>query len=154
MMTPAALDLFLREKNASFSLIRQDTPIRTAQDGAKYFPPEKAAPTLVVQTERGLMSLIVSVQRGRLDLESIRAAAGLEKLKLADRKKVFRETGYEAGSIPLVGLDLPCIFDDRLLAFDFVYGGCGDELCTLKITPQDVKRLNPVFFTLTDEKGT
>jgi len=150
MMTVPVLHDYLQNQSAEFALIYHDAPIRTAQDGAKYFPPEKAAPTLVVQTDRGLMGLIVSVQRGRLDLDAIRAAAGLEKLKLADRKKVSRETGYEVGSIPLVGLNLPCIFDDRLLSFDYIYGGCGDELCTLKITPGDVKRLNSIFFTLSD----
>ena len=150
MMTTEALHDYLQTQGADFALIHQEAPIRTAQDGAKYFPPEKAAPTLVVQTEQGLMSLIFSAQRGRLDLDAIRLAAGLEKLKLADRKKVAKQTGYEAGSIPLVGLGLPCIFDDRLLSLDYVYGGCGDELVTLKISPKDVKRLNPVICSLTD----
>ena len=150
MLTPEALGTYLHSQNANYALIRQDVPIRSAQDAAQYYDIRFAAPTLVVQTEKGLMSLIYSAQRGRLDLEAIRDAMGLEKLKLADRKKVEKQTGYQTGSIPLVGLDLPCIFDDLLLAFEYIYGGCGDELRTLKIAPGDVKRLNPVVFTLTD----
>ena len=150
MLTSEALNQYLQEQQADYALIHQDAPILSAQDAAPYYDVRSAAPTLVVQTDRGLMSLIYSAQRGRLDLDSIRTAAGLEKLKLADRKKVEKQTGYTVGSIPLVGLELPCIFDDRLLAFSYVYGGCGDPLTTLKISPKDVKRLNSVVFTLTD----
>lgn len=148
MRTPDALEQYLLEMRADFTLIHQDAPILSAQDAAPYYDVRYAAPTLVVQTDRGLMSLICSAQRGRLDLDAIRAAAGLEKLKLADRKKVERQTGYTVGAIPLVGLDLPCLFDDRLLAFSYIYGGCGDPLVTLKISPADVKRLNPIFSCL------
>lgn len=38
-----------------------------------------------------------------------------------------------------------CIFDESLLAFNYVYGGTGDPLTTLKIAPGDVKRLNKVI---------
>lgn len=149
-MTLETLDRYLQGQHADYELIRQETPILSTQDAALYFDTRYAAPTLVVQTESGLMALIASAQRGRLDFEAIREQMGLTKLKSADRKEVEKATGYQAGSIPLVGLDLPCIFDGRLLSFDYIYGGCGDELHTLKIAPGDVRRLNLVVFTLTD----
>lgn len=145
-----ALDQYLREQRADYELIRQDAPILSTQDAARYFDLQYAAPALVAQTENGLMSLIVSARRGRLDFEALKNRMGLSKLKLADRRKVEKLTGYQAGAIPLVGLDLPCVFDNSLLSFDYIYGGCGDELYTLKIAPGDVKRLNPVVWTLTD----
>jgi len=54
-------------------------------------------------------------------------------------------TGYKAGSIPLIGHNLPCVFDDCLLDYDYIYGGSGDELHTLKIAPNDVMRLNNII---------
>lgn len=149
-MTLEALDRYLREQQADYALIRQDTSILSTQDAARYFDLRYAAPVLVVQTETGLMSLIASAQRGRLDFDALKHRLGLSRLKLVDRKRVEKATGYAAGSIPLVGLDLPCIFDNKLLSFDYIYGGCGDALHTLKIAPGDVKRLNPVVWTLTD----
>lgn len=71
---------------------------------------------------------------------------------MAGKEKVQRSTGYAVGAIPLIGLRLPCIFDERLLTYDYVYGGTGDERVTLKIVPYDVKRLNPVVHVLEEKK--
>lgn len=145
MYTLTELDTKLREAGASYELIRQDIPILSASDAAPYYDVTKAAPTFVLQCENGLISCISSANHGRLDLEAMKRKFGFAKLKMADRKKVQKQTGYTAGAIPLIGLGLDCIFDDSLLDFDYIYGGTGDELVTLKIRPSDVKRLNKVI---------
>lgn len=147
MFTIAELSDFLKRNSADFEIIRQESPIISTQDAKKYFDIDLAAPALIVQTEKGLMLLIASAKRGRLDFPKIGMDLGFSKMKLADKKKIQRSTGYAVGAIPLVGVDLPCIFDDRLLENDFIYGGSGDELFTLKISPGDVKRLNHVIFS-------
>ena len=148
MFTLAELRDFLEANRAQYEIIGQETPIVSTRDAAKYFDIGRAAPALILDTGAGLMLLIASAQRGKLDFEGLRQKMQLPKLKLADRKKVERTTGYKAGAIPLIGVGLPCVFDDALLAHDYVYGGSGDELHTLKISPRDVKRLNHVVFTL------
>ena len=146
-MTVKELDAFLRENNADFELLKQDKPILSAADAAAYYPVEKAAPTFVLQTEDGLIGCLVSVNSGRLDFETLKQKFGYTKLKMADKKKIESQTGYEVGAIPLIGLGLPCLFDNALLAYDYIYGGAGDELVTLKIAPQDVMRLNKIIGT-------
>ncbi len=148
MFTIPELSEYLKEQGADFELIRQESPIISTEDAKKYFNVDLAAPALIVQTEMGLMLLIVSGQRGRLDFKKIAEDLGLSRLKLADRKKIEKLTGYQVGAIPLVGVELPCIFDESLLENDFIYGGSGDELFTLKISPADVKRLNNVTFSI------
>lgn len=135
--------MFLRDNNADFELLKQDKPILSAA----YYPVEKAAPTFVLQTEDGLIGCFVSVNSGRLDFEALKQKFGYTKLKMADKKKIERQTGYEVGAIPLIGLELPCLFDNTLLKYDYIYGGAGDELVTLKIAPQDVMRLNKIMGT-------
>ncbi len=49
------------------------------------------------------------------------------------------------GSIPLVGLGLPCLFDRKLLRHDYVYSGTGDELKTLKIAPEALLKVNEII---------
>ncbi len=142
------LEQRLKERGADYELIRQGEPIRTMEDAKRYFDPEQAAPVLVVQTEQGLMEVIVSASRGRLDWNELKGQLGLSKLKLADRKRAEEETGYRTGAMPLVGLGLPCIFDRRLLELDYLYGGSGDEMVTLKIAPEDVRRLNQTVLYL------
>lgn len=144
-MTVKEIEAFLRENNADFELLEQDKPILSAADAAEYYPAEKAAPTFVLQTENGLIGCIVSVNSGRLDFEDLKQKFGYSKLKMADKAKIKSETGYEIGAIPLIGLELPCLFDNTLLKYDYIYGGTGNELVTLKIAPGDVMRVNRII---------
>ena len=129
----------------TFTIIQQDKPILSAMDAEGIYPVEKSAPTFVLHSEQGLIGCIVSMQNGRLDFERLKAQFGFEKLKMADRKKIEKETGYSVGSVPLVALGLPIIFDKKLLYHDFVYGGTGNELLTLKIKPEDLIRVNEII---------
>ena len=49
---------------------------------------------------------------------------------------------------PLIGHGLPCIFDEKLLEFDSIFGGTGNEWVTLKISSKDVRRLNHIVASL------
>lgn len=145
MYTVKDLEQYLSEAQADFQLIKQDRPIHAAQDAKGYYDIEKSAPTFILQNDNGLLACILSINRGRLDFEAMKRLFGYSKLKMADRGKVEQQISYRVGAIPLIGHDLPCIFDDSLLKYDYIYGGTGDELVTLKIKPQDVKRLNNVI---------
>lgn len=64
---------------------------------------------------------------------------------MADKTKIQKEIGYPIGAIPLIGHNLPCIFDEAILEYDYVFGGTGDEFHTLKIVPRDLLRLSNVM---------
>ena len=150
MLTMTELFDYLTEQKADFTIISHPKPIQSLQDAAEYFEPQKSVPTFILDDGVGLIALFSSSGRGRLDLKRIAEKLNISRLKMADRRKIFKLTGYEAGGIPLIGLSLPCIFDERLLTFDYLYGGSGDPLHTLKICPLDVKRLNHVRWVLDD----
>lgn len=40
---------------------------------------------------------------------------------MSHREKIEKKHGYKVGWIPLIGHELPCIFDDDLLMYDSVY---------------------------------
>jgi prolyl-tRNA editing enzyme YbaK/EbsC (Cys-tRNA(Pro) deacylase) len=136
---------FLENNNCDFEILPHDAPIKSTHDAAKYFDIEKTAPTLIMETEQGLIAFIISSKRGKIDLKAMQQDLGFSKLKMADKAKVKEITGYETGAIPLIGHNLPCIFDNFLLENDYIYGGSGNELHTLKIAPRDVIRLNNVI---------
>lgn len=144
---PSDLEKTLDAVHARYRILEHDRPILSAADAAGYYPLEKAAPVFVLQTEDGLIGCIASAQNGRLNLELLKERFGFGKLKLADRKKVARQTGFEPGSIPLVGLGLPCIFDGKLLRHDLVYGRTGDARRTLEIDPRDLLKVNEIIGT-------
>lgn len=141
----SAITDILDKIHARYQIIEQEKPVLSAADAQEYYPPEKAAPTFVLQTENGLIGCIVSSENGRLDFEQLKREFGYRKLKLADRKQIATQTGFEVGAIPLVGLGLPCLFDRKLLQYDFVYGGTGDVMKTLKIAPEDLLMANEII---------
>ena len=145
MFSIVELKSFLQNSNCDFEILAHDTPIVSTQDAAKYFDMEKAAPTFIMDTEQGFVAFILSSKRGRIDFKAMSQDLGFSKLKMADRAKIKEITGYETGAVPLIGHNLPCVFDDYLLENDYIYGGSGDELHTLKIAPRDVIRLNNVI---------
>lgn len=148
MLTMDELEALLSGAGANFQLIEQDTPILSTADANKYVDIDKAAPTFILENENGLMACIVSSGHGRLDLENMKKRLGYQALRMASRKKIEKQTGYKTGTIPLIGHGLPCIFDEKLLEFDVIFGGTGNERVTLKISPKDVRRLNHIVASL------
>lgn len=136
------LTAYLKQAGASFELIKQKSPIVSTEDARQYYDIKKAAPTFILESDMGLIACTISANHGKMDFKDMKEKFGFSKLKMADKKEIKKVTGYEIGTIPLVGHNLECIFDDLLLKYDFIYGGTGNELVTLKINPNDVKRLN------------
>lgn len=141
-MTISQLSELLIQSNADFEIIKHDKPILKAEDASRYFDISKAAPVFVIATDKGLYSLVVSAQREKIDFKSLGRRLGFNQFKLADKQAVFETTKYEVGEIPLVGLNIPCLFDKMLLDFDYIFGGTGDKYHTLKINPHNIVSLN------------
>jgi Cys-tRNA(Pro)/Cys-tRNA(Cys) deacylase len=149
-MTVENLQALLKERNVPFELIDHDVAIRTAQEGAAYFGINvgQTAPTLILKTDKGFFALIMSGDRGHIDFEEVASILGCKKLKLAGAREVKKVTGFSVGSISMVGHNLPCIIDKRLLQYSHIYGGSGKETCTLKVNPNELKKLNRVVAIL------
>lgn len=130
----------------SYEIIHHEKSILSAQDGADYFGIEigQTAPSLIIKTDKGFFALIVSGSRSKVDFDEVAETLGCSHVKLASGKEVKKVTGFEVGSIPLVGLNLPYIIDKNLYRYPFIYGGTGERSCTLKIEPQALEELNHV----------
>lgn len=135
----------LQEKKVQYEIIHHEKQIRTAQEGAEYLGIEigQTAPTLVLKSEKGYFAMIVSGDRGRINLEEVTGMIGCNQLKMATPKEVQQITGYTVGSVSLV-TSLPCIVDKGLFRYPFVYGGTGEPVSTLKIAPNALEKINHV----------
>lgn len=147
MLTIVELTRLLRDRGASFEIIHHPDAILTVKDAEKYFDSDKAAPVFVMLTEKGLVALIVSAARGKINFKQLGKLAGFSRFKMADKRMIMQETGYETGALPLIGLELPTLIDKRLLELDYIYGGTGNQHYTLKIAPGDVARMNSTILT-------
>jgi Cys-tRNA(Pro)/Cys-tRNA(Cys) deacylase len=136
-----------------YELINHPHPIRTVDDGMKYFKIEagQTAPTLILKADDNFFALIFSGSQKRLDLTAIVSVLGYTHVTLAKPKEVEQITGFFIGSIPMIGHSIPCVLDNKLLNYSFVFGGTGNPLVTLKISPQALSQLNNVVAYITTE---
>lgn len=130
----------------SYEFIQHEKPILSAHEGADFFGIEigQTAPTLILKTDKGFFALIISGNRGRVDFKKIGELLDCKDVKMANRKDVEKITGYQVGSVAMLGIGLPFILDKGLFKYDFVYGGTGDPNVTLKIEPNALMEINQV----------
>lgn len=125
-----------------FEIIYEDRPINSINDAKEYYDISQTVPTLIVKTDKGYYALIMCGDRGRVDFEQIKSVLQCEKVKLAGKSEVLKETGFEVGNVPPVAHGLPSIMDSRLLKQPFVFGGAGEVNYTLKMDPKDLEKVN------------
>lgn len=140
----------LKESKYAFEIIRHEKPLLSAQEGAEYFEIEvgQTAPSLIIKTDKGFFSLVISGSHGRVNFEKVADILDCSKVKLASPREVQKVTGYEVGAVPMIGLTLPYVIDSKLFTYDFIYGGTGHPSVTLKIEPNALKELNQVAVIL------
>lgn len=146
------LEDFLMDKQIKYELIKHNRPIRSAEDGAKYFGIDigQTVPTIIVSVDDSLYAIIMSGKRNKLDFEKLRKLLNADSVKLASKETILNELGYTIGNVPMVNLPIPCILDKELLRYSFVYGGTGIKNITLKIDPHILFQLNKIHITSVD----
>lgn len=144
------IDNILKKSKFTYEMIRNEKPILTAKEGADYYNIGigQMAPALILYTAVGYYVLVISGDRGHVDFKLIKHMLKCKNVRMATREEVKSITGYTVGNVPMLGIGLPYIIDKRLLAYDFVYGGTGDESITLKIDPKALFELNNVAGTI------
>ncbi|MHB1627225.1 MAG: aminoacyl-tRNA deacylase [Bacilli bacterium] len=141
------LRILLQDSGFPFEIIQHENPIHSAQEGADYFGIDigQTARTLVLRSDQGYHAMIVSGDRSRVNFEEVSDMLACRLLKLANPKEVQQTIGCTVGSVPLVGLSLPCIVDKQLNRYSWIYGGTGAPTSTLKIIPAALEKLNDVI---------
>ena len=134
-----------------YELINHPHPIKTVTDGMNHFKIEagQTAPTLILKADDTFIALIFSGSQNQLDFPAIASVLGRKHVTLAKPKEVEKVTGFSVGNIPMIGHALPCVLDNRLLNYSFVFGGTGNPLVTLKISPLALPQLNNVVAYIT-----
>jgi prolyl-tRNA editing enzyme YbaK/EbsC (Cys-tRNA(Pro) deacylase) len=147
-MNVANIRKLLTDNGIEAEIIEHDKPIHSKNDAAGIFKIEETAPTLILDTDKGFIALIISGARERVDFKQLKKTLNCKKLQLANQAEIAEKFNITAGQVPLLGHNLPCILDGKLFQFQFVYGGTGDLYHTLKISPQQIERANDVIFKI------
>ena len=138
----------LHQHDAEYELICHEEQIRSVEDAKKYFDITQTAPTLIVKQNYKYLALIVSGVQEHIDFKLLKHIMNGNEIKLASKNEIKKATGFTAGNIPLVGLDIPYILDRKLLDQSYIFGGSGIEQYTLKIKVCDL--VNIIHPTIID----
>jgi Cys-tRNA(Pro) deacylase len=145
-LTPGDLDRFIREKgiDATIVAMHMETPTVPAAAEALGVDPAQIIKTLVFVVKD---EPVIVIARGESTVDrrplAARYGVGKKQVKLADRETALRITGYEVGGVPPFGhVTCPVVLlDERISAWDVVYGGGGDDRTLLRISPAELARV-------------
>lgn len=133
------LKSLLNAAGITYDILEHEQTISTAQEGAQtgLGSLTSMAPTFILKTEAGYLAAII---RGdtRLVYKKIKQQLGLKNISLASVDQVKEVTGAEVGYVSLVNTGIETIVDEKVIAMDVVYGGCGIPRYTLRIQPKDL----------------
>ncbi len=153
----ASLYQLLYEQGARFEIISHPAEageMYTPEDGVRagLGKLQEMGVTFILKSEAGCLAAVISGDR-RLSYKKIKKAMGLKDVSLAKADLVLEQTGARIGTVPPINLGLTTLVDERLLAQQFVFAGCGVALYTLKIHPPDLVRITRAnVFDFTEEK--
>lgn len=133
------LKSLLNAAGIAYAILEHDQTISTAQEGVQtgLGTLSSMAPTFILKTEAGYLAAII---RGdtRLAYKKIKQQLGLKNISLASVDQVKEVTGAEVGYVSLVYPGIETIVDEKVIAMDVVFGGCGVPRYTLQIQPKDL----------------
>jgi prolyl-tRNA editing enzyme YbaK/EbsC (Cys-tRNA(Pro) deacylase) len=133
------LKSLLDEAGIAYAILEHEQTISTAQEGAQtgLGTLSSMVPTFILKTEAGYLAAII---RGdtRLAYKKIKQQLSLKNISLASVDQVREVSGAEVGYVSLVNPGMETIVDEKVIAMDVVYGGCGEPRYTLRIQPKDL----------------
>ncbi len=145
-LTSVDLDRFIRERGIDATIVPMhiETPTVPAAAAALGVQPAQIIKTLVFLVKD---SPVVVIASGDILVDrrpvADRYGVGKKQVKLADAQTALDVTGYEVGGVPPFGhrTQAPVLLDQRIGAWDTVYGGGGDDRTLLRVAPAELARV-------------
>jgi Cys-tRNA(Pro)/Cys-tRNA(Cys) deacylase len=89
----------------------------------------------------------------RVSTERLGKVLGTEPPEMANPSEAFKRTGYPVGGMPCFGYDAILIIDPKVLEKEYVYTGGGSEFSIVKISAEELKKLNPIIQRISGKKS-
>ena len=145
-LTSVDLDRFIHERGVDATIVpvQTETPTVPAAAAALGVEPAQIIKTLVFLVKDAPVVVIASgdtlVDRRAV---AVKYGVGKKQVRLADARTALEVTGYEVGGVPPFGhlAPTPVLLDERIGAWDVVYGGGGDDRTLLRVAPDELARV-------------
>ena len=91
---------------------------------------------------------VLAIVRGVDKVSATRVGKALQSAaRIATPEEVLEHTGYPCGGTPPVGVDVPYLVDPKVLELRLLYGGGGSPRALLRMTPDEMVRVNGALVT-------
>jgi len=138
------LQKYLDEVGVRAEILRLKTKVKTVSQAASALGVNRDKIIKTIMFVDSSENPILAVVSGgdRIDLDRLAKVVG-SSVRMATPDEVKEHTGYAVGGLPPVGHKKPIrtIVDPKVLRKSQVYGGGGSDSSLLKISPQDIVRL-------------
>ncbi len=143
---PGDLGQFILEQGIDAAIVpmTMETPTVPAAAEALGVTPAQIIKTLVFLVRETPLIVIASgdILVDRRPLAG-RFGVGKKQVRLADPATALAVTGYEVGGVPPFGhvTAVAVLLDERIRAWEVIYGGGGDDRTLLRVTPDELARV-------------
>jgi len=109
---------------------------------------ERVYKTLVVQLDKGSLTVAVIPVSSMLSMKQIAKAAGAKKAAMADKEQVERSTGYILGGVSPLGQKkrLVTVIDSSANDFPTIFVSAGRRGLDIELNPADLAALTSASF--------
>ena len=144
MAIPSRIMSYLEERGADFEHSRHTTTYTASELARVEHVPERTVAKTVVFLGDEIFAMAVLPADERVDLEELRVALGLERLRLASEEEVAKLfPDCEIGAMPPLGplFGLPVYVDNRLAEQDMIEFNGGTHRDEIRMSYDEFARL-------------
>jgi Cys-tRNA(Pro)/Cys-tRNA(Cys) deacylase len=144
MMYEEKLKAYLREQDVAGEHLHFDQSCHSVAEAAQAanVPADAFVKSIGFIDENN--RLIVGIVKGedRVSRTNVAKVLGISIPRIATAEEMLERTGYICGGTPPFGYDAVFLMDERAFEKEVVYCGGGSEQALVKISPQEILRMN------------
>lgn len=104
--------------------------------------PEDLVKNICLVTGDGRLVIAVVKGEDRVSRKRVGKALGVATPKIANPDEILAKSGYPVGGVPSFGFEGRFLIDPRVMEKDLVYTGGGSDRSLIRITTQELQKLN------------
>lgn len=149
------LKKFIKDNGINAEHIKYEKSLHTVQDLLEVtgFDLELITKTMIFKNKEGNTIAAMVPAKFRVSSTRIGEVLKTEPPEMANPDEAYERTGYPVGGMPCFGYDSILIIDPKVLEKEYIYTGGGSEFSVVKISSEELKKLNPIIQRISGKKS-
>ncbi|MBI2549586.1 YbaK/EbsC family protein [Candidatus Woesearchaeota archaeon] len=138
------LKKFLQENNVKGEHLHFENSVHTVEDACREVnaQPDDFVKTICMIANDGKVIGALVLGSHRASTERVASVLKIERPHVATPEQALKKTGYLVGGTPPFGYEATFLIDPKVMEKDIVYVGGGTPNALVKISPEEVQRID------------